>query len=342
MAAAGAQCRYEHRQGHLLFHAVKAIFQERQRRKEGEAIDGHQLTSITVTSDLDVTRPSITNNIRCLLNLMILATWQRGPGFVRDICDWQSLLVRLLRESGLVETNIPTSATLGWQAWIHLELDRRVKLFAFALLNLQSIAYNLPPILLSSEVNLRLPCICGEWRTIDETHWEQVRRDIPHEQPLFQDALEYFLKQNRAPPAITPTPSPAASLILIHGLIHRILLTRQASISSPVPQVEIFEAALHRWTSTWQLAPESSLDPLNLNGPIPFTSTALVGLAYTRLHLDLGPCRLLATRNARIIADALVNSEPLVPSPGLLLALLHATHALSIPVKVGVEFVCRS
>ena len=205
-------------------------------------MNGHQFASLTpVTADLDAIRPSATDDIRCLLNLMIFATWQRDPGFVRDACDWQSLLVRLLRESGLVETNIPNSATLGWQPWLHRELDRRVKLFAFSLLNLQSIAYNLPPILPSSEMNLRLPCTCNEWRTIDETHWKQVRHDIPHEQPFFQDALGYFLQQSNAPSALTPTPSPAAHLILIHGLLHRILLTRQAFICSPVPQVEIFE-----------------------------------------------------------------------------------------------------
>ncbi|PYI09615.1 hypothetical protein BO78DRAFT_427293 [Aspergillus sclerotiicarbonarius CBS 121057] len=310
---------------------------------EAVAMNQPQFTGLTtVTSDLDATPPCVTDDIRCLLNLMIYATWQRDPVFVRDACDWQSLLVRLLRESGLIETDIPNSDTLCWQQWLRLELNRRVKLFSFALLNLQSISYNLPPILLSSEVNLRLPCTCDEWRTTDEAHWERVRHDIPQEQPFFQDALGYFLKKNNAPLAITPTPSPAASLILIHGLLHRILLNRQASISSPVPQLEIFEAALHRWTSTWQLAPESSLDPLNPNGPIPFTSTALLGLAYTRLHLDLGPCRSLATRDARKIAEALINSEPLVRSPGLLSALLHATHALSIPVKLGVEFVSRS
>ncbi|RAL04550.1 C2H2-type zinc finger protein [Aspergillus ibericus CBS 121593] len=343
MAAAGAQYRYEHRKGRQLFYAAKTVFQERQRWKEAATLNERQFNALTtVTSDLDATRPSMTDDIRCLLNMMIYATWQRDPLFVRDACDWQSLLVRLLRGSGLVETDIPDSNTLGWRPWLQLELDRRVKLFSFALLNLQSIAYNLPPILLSSEVNLRLPCTCDEWRTTDESHWERVRQGISYEQPFFQDALGYFLKTDNAPVAINPTPSPAASVILIHGLLHRILLNRQASLSSPIPQVDRFEAALHRWTSTWQRAPESSLDPLNPNGPIPFTSTALLGLAYTRLHLDLGPCRALATRDARKIAEALANSAPLVRSPKLLSALLHATHALSIPVKLGVEFVSRS
>lgn len=99
---------------------------------------------------------------------------------------------------------------------------------------------------------------------------------------------------------------------------------------------------MRRWTSTWQLAPESSLDPLNPNGPIPFTSTALLGLAYTRLQLDLGPCRALITRDPRQIASTLLDSRPLIRSRRLLPALLHATHALSIPVKLGLEYISRS
>ncbi|KAJ5954281.1 hypothetical protein N7501_008560 [Penicillium viridicatum] len=40
--------------------------------------------------------------------------------------------------------------------------------------------------------------------------------------------------------------------------------------------------------SLWQRAPESSLDPRNPNGPVTFTSTALLGVAYVRLGLDIG------------------------------------------------------
>ncbi|KAL4886700.1 hypothetical protein BJY04DRAFT_76607 [Aspergillus karnatakaensis] len=108
------------------------------------------------------------------------------------------------------------------------------------------------------------------------------------------------------------------------------------------PQVDKFIIALRRWTSIWQLAPESSLDPLNPNGPIPFTSTALLGLAYTRLQLDLGPSRLLLTRDPQAVTCSLLHSAPLVRSQSLVPALLHATHALSIPVKLGVEYVSRS
>ncbi|KAE8330061.1 hypothetical protein BDV39DRAFT_202255 [Aspergillus sergii] len=323
MMAAGAQYRYEHRKGRMLYYASKIIFQERQRF--------HSTT---------------TDDLRCLLNLAIYANWQQDVELVRDACDYQSLLVRLLRETSLTENNATSAevSCLDWQTWLQLEADRRVKLFGFAFLNLQSIAYNLPPIFLSDEINLRLPCTCDEWRTVDEAHWKQVRQGIHQEQSLFQDALFLLWSEESAIP-VSPSkaiPSPTANLILIHGLLQRILLNRQAAMSPTMPEVGIFTNALGRWTSTWQLAPESSLDPLNPNGPIPFTSTALLGLAYTRLQLDLGPSRRLISRDPTDIARGLLMSPDIQRSPHLLPALLHATHALSIPVNLGVEYVSRS
>lgn len=363
MAAAGAQYRYEHRKGRTLYHASKIIFHEKQKARHALS-NNHESTAALNTTGAHSSSSNTTDDLRCLLNLVIYATWQQDVELVRDACDMQSVLVRLLRDSGLVEERSTTTdiSSLDWQTWLQLESERRVKLFSFAFLNLQSIAYNLPPIFLSSEINLRLPCTCDEWRTVDESHWKQVRQSIHQDQSLFQDSLSFLLedKNDTHDASLQPTPSPTASLLLIHGLLQRILLSRQASMSRTVPQVNIFtyvptphfknllpntdstRNALRRWTSRWQLAPESSLDPLNPNGPIPFTSTALLGLAYARLELDLGPARMLKTRNPREIAQGLLRSPSIERGPHLLPSLLHATHALSIPVKLGVEYVSRS
>lgn len=111
--------------------------------------------------------------------------------------------------------------------------------------------------------------------------------------------------------------------------------------------------ALRAWTTQWQKTPESSLDPRNPNGPVTFTSTALLGLAYVRLAFDMGSSSssssnsssntsALTSGNAAHIATHLHRLPPLPRSPHLLPAVLHAAHALSIPVKLGVDFVVRS
>lgn len=73
-----------------------------------------------------------------------------------------------------------------------------------------------------------------------------------------------------------------------------------------------------------------------------YTSTALLGVAYIRLGLDLGSYRILQSHDAIDIAKRLIQIPRLPPGPHLLPAILHATHALSIPVKLGVNFVARS
>lgn len=99
---------------------------------------------------------------------------------------------------------------------------------------------------------------------------------------------------------------------------------------------------LRSWTSGWQQQAESSLDPNNENGPIPFTSSSLLALAYVRIYLNIGPYRQLESRQPSLVARALCRSPRVDRSNGVISALLYATHALSIPVRLGVDRVARS
>lgn len=92
----------------------------------------------------------------------------------------------------------------------------------------------------------------------------------------------------------------------------------------------------------WQQAPESNIDPANENGPVPFTSSSMLGLAYSRLNLNLGPFRQLETRDPSIIAEALGRSPPLRNSGSIIPALIYAIHSFSIPVRLGLDYVARS
>lgn len=69
---------------------------------------------------------------------------------------------------------------------------------------------------------------------------------------------------------------------------------------------------------------------------------AFFSLASVRLHLDLGKYRRLDTRDPSQIAAALFNAPCLKRGPHLTSTLLHVTHALSLPVNMGVEYVSRS
>lgn len=69
---------------------------------------------------------------------------------------------------------------------------------------------------------------------------------------------------------------------------------------------------------------------------------AFFTLASVRLHLDLGSYRRLDTRDPAQIATALIGVPALKRGPHLTTALLHVTHALSLPVNMGVQYVSRS
>lgn len=100
--------------------------------------------------------------------------------------------------------------------------------------------------------------------------------------------------------------------------------------------------SLSRWASIWHQAPESCLNPRNENGPIPFTSVALLGLAHVRLHLDTGPFRQLDSKDPPQIATALSHIPPLARCSNAIPALLFSVHALSIPVGLGISYVTQS
>lgn len=68
----------------------------------------------------------------------------------------------------------------------------------------------------------------------------------------------------------------------------------------------------------------------------------MLGLAYVRIYLHLGPYRLLESRDPARIAKAISRSPAVERSGGVITALLYTAHMLSIPVRLGVDRVARS
>ena len=61
-----------------------------------------------------------------------------------------------------------------------------------------------------------------------------------------------------------------------------------------------------------------------------------------RLSLNLGPYRRLETRDPNTIAAALYRSPKPERSYRLIPALIYSAHALSIPVRLGIDHIARS
>jgi hypothetical protein len=195
--------------------------------------------------------------------------------------------------------------------------------------------------------------------------WQVARNEARGQQLLYEQALTSLLSHSGTGLPFKPIPTAFGTYLLIHVLLHRIAIVRELnsalyglSSTLPVGDIEKLEyvtgrsrrleasiwltcgrRALRAWTTVWQHTPESSVDPSTDTGRIP--SSALLSLTYARLHLNTGPHRNLATRDPQQIAKGLQECPPIKRGHGIISALLYATHALSIPVRLGLDRVAR-
>ncbi|KAL2865662.1 FTFMHR domain-containing protein [Aspergillus lucknowensis] len=380
LAAAGSHYRFENNRGIDLFHAAKAILLERLRRRDSKQVPCPTWNFLSPSSGFHNSGGSSTTSnspyqqhqhqphllypvdpsgyapedsdahmevIKTFLLLTIFASWERHPELLREILSLQSTLARLVREHGLSEPTIGLDPN-NWEEWVRRECSRRTKLIVYCFFNLHSIMYNIPPLILNAELNLNMPYSHDVWKATNAAQWRRLLRSRPNSEVSFQEAFtKLFLKSNITSAAPI---SPLGNYILIHALIQQIFFARQLCLSAPnlhgtslrPEDLNVLDSSLSSWKALWKRTPESSIDPQNPAGPIAFTSTALLGLAYIRLHVDLGPCRRLVTQDPIQIARALNESPPIARSPRLIMALLHSAHALSIPVRLGIDFVART
>ncbi|KAF2707233.1 hypothetical protein K504DRAFT_411250 [Pleomassaria siparia CBS 279.74] len=361
MCAAGAQYCFERKSAERLFRVSKAIVFERLRQEESHF--GPQTLAFTTSTDMlspvaSRTRTAIPSGPwapldmeKTLLVLVGFATWERKD-LLQQAFALRPLLVQCLRDNGLREESAPINASAPrsamWDQWVQRESSRRTKLVAFCYINVHSITYNIHPLLWSSELHLRLPCCTPDWQASSAAQWAALQREGKEDQMAFQQALSILLQGAVGVDSVHPIPSPIGNYILLHALLQRIHVVRELSFPAASPatiatgELQVICRALRSWTSLWQQTPESILDPNNESGPIPFTSSALLVVAYIRLSLDIGSHRHLESRDPDVIATGLTQLPGIERNDNLLSALLYSTHALSIPVRLGIDRVARS
>lgn len=262
----GAQYRFEHNSAERLFYASRAILFERM-SKEPHVSLSTTYPNITVW----LPRPQASHNseqgpvstqpepangisawrqiesIRTILCLMGFASWEVKKELIQDAFTLQSMLVRALRDFGMMEnvTVSPRHSPPLWHEWAEEESIRRTRFVAFCFVHVHSIAYNVYPVLRSNELHLRLPCSTQEWKATNADDWEAAQRNVGAPQLLFQDALHLLLQQpSRSNASINPIPTPLGNYILLHGLLQRIHLVSELSLptgdqSSSLPTEEL-------------------------------------------------------------------------------------------------------
>ncbi|KJZ73227.1 hypothetical protein HIM_07424 [Hirsutella minnesotensis 3608] len=388
ISAVGAQYRFESNRGYALWYAAKAIIMEQIRRRHSSEV--HALLPTAAAYSPHSTRPSPTTTyrhsfasaqserpvtqdthrepyspntpqarletIQAALILFAVGLWG-AKTILQDALSLQSTLALLIREEGLhIETN---QAMLNdWDSWVRLEGSNRTKLIAYSLFNLCSTAYDMPPLIMTSELHIYLPVRARLWRAESAWQWQELRQSTPVAEITLHDAISRLF--GRGSPGLPMHLSTLGHYVLMHAVIQHVYLLKQTSFTAGLPydfyrrlkpeDVEEVAQALRTWQAIFDQRRQlraaesgqySGIDSAN-GGPLAFNSTALLRLVNIRLYADMPPSRSLETRDSMLIASSLNSGAPLIRGPRLNRAVFQAVHALSTLVKAGVNYVARA
>ncbi|KAH8693219.1 putative early growth response protein [Talaromyces proteolyticus] len=393
MAAVGTQYCFEGEKGVELFHISQEIAMRRIRRRDARVaahaeqsqssysnslqhndqmnpqqsfqdIQPHNAHSPSLSGPLGLPSDQehdedLMQTAQALFLLMAMATWAKHKEILRQALAIQSILATLVREDGLKMGPL-TGEDVSWEEWIRYECIKRTKFIVFCFFNLHCIVYNIPSLILSSELDLPLPCSAAEFKAPSAVRWREAKKKQQLPEIHFQTAFHRLFNRSSYKDSDYSYTSSLGNYILIHALIQHIFFVRQI-VRCRIPnqpstayhnqdqdsdEISSLEQALRNWQLGWEQNPESSLDPLDPNGPIAFNSTALLRLAYIRLNnIFVGPGHhALATRDPVQIAHSFRESPAtrIRRTRKLVRAVLHSAHALSIPVKIGIRLVART
>ncbi|EXJ67852.1 uncharacterized protein A1O5_09198 [Cladophialophora psammophila CBS 110553] len=371
IAALGARYTREPEMGVELFRVSRSVVLERlrrrQRRKANMSLEQRAQNTSFSRSDTRLGSNSAANldsnckrdegfcvveMVQTLLLLIAIASWYRREPAVTDALSIRSVLHSLIQDDELSRTKEQSSEE--WREWVRFETIKRTLLVVFCFFNIHTILFDLPPMMLASGLRLDLPCSEKEWKAANELDWREARAESRSPRQDFQDAFSCLFANpgewNGSTQMITKGFSALGGCALIHAVIQHIWLARNArlpvvqedSSSLSDEEMNVFERALKRWAMYWERDQESSMDPLSPHGPVTFTSTALLRLAYIRLNMDLGPVRSLSSWDPFTVANSLHQSPKVQRSDKMTRAALHCAHALSIPVKLGINYVAQT
>ena len=377
IAAVGARYRFQRRQSHQLYLAARTLLEHQLRRRDaydvpdsvfstpGALSDGNIQSHSNLSPMGDATtfehppsrrrepkRPDPATierdmqTMHAMILLIALGTWNHCF-LIRDAFSTASQLSLLVHEYISYDPDTDSDSQT-WREWVAGEGRRRTLAVAYCFVSLHSIAYNIPPMILNKDIgSLSLPAPESHWRAENEGSWQKAREQDVYRKTQFHKARKCLFTSLKE--AVWGALSSFGNYVLIHCIIQEIFFARQlyfasnGSGSSLAPEVlSQFDLALRNWQRSWEATKDSSFDPSAPGGPLSFNATALFRLAYIRLHIDLGPCRQLESRDHMRIAHAFRSAPLLERSPYVARAVLQCAHSLSIPVRIGIEFVART
>ncbi|THZ63044.1 hypothetical protein D6C85_09062 [Aureobasidium pullulans] len=150
------------------------------------------------------------------------------------------LLAAYLRSSNPLAKSSSKTNCKNWHDWVIHESYRRTQLGIFFVLNLHTVFFDKPPIALTSQLDVDLPCPTAEWIAPSQSAWDNARMHTPNS-VSFQDAFSALFSEPPADKHLNY--SPFANLVLIHALLQRIYLARQmqSNPSGSLREADMYE-----------------------------------------------------------------------------------------------------
>lgn len=228
ITAVGARYRLEPKNSYSLYEAAMAL-----------ALEERRLDSTDPSRQVPDTYSTVM--IQALTFLMSFGAFDRKVELLEGALDLQSMTARYIRSSLRYDLPADESA-LQWREWARLETHRRTILISYSYLVMQSIAYDLPPVVLASEIqSLQLPCEAAVWEARNEQEWNNAVRHSGYSPMRIGDVLRFLIDDTAISENITARVSPMGSFVLLLALIQRIYLARQmhSSSNAALPPTEL-------------------------------------------------------------------------------------------------------
>ncbi|KAJ5145236.1 hypothetical protein N7448_002628 [Penicillium atrosanguineum] len=342
--AMGAKYRFERDRAVSFYRASKSLVEHHIRLYTNSNLQsaGSQIEHVTEETKIEILQAQII--------LTTLGVWGAND-LLHDSFSMAGQMALYLRSSGLLsQDSYCNNGT--WRSLVREEGRRRTKFIAYMLCNIQTILHNTPTKIMNSEItSLYLPWPEELWRASSPAEWKILRSKWSANVSFGDGYTQLF--QSKSTHKEVFSLSSFGNLILIHAVFQQIYLARESEVCYSMstgaqsgtfaPEVLArFHSALHRWQKSWQISSDPSMTPSSPNGPLGFNATAIFRIAYIRLHINLGPHRSLGTGDPETIAYAFLNAPLPAQTPKIYHAVLQSIHALSIPVRLGVEYVAKT
>ncbi|VUC25720.1 unnamed protein product [Clonostachys rosea] len=372
IASMGAQYRFEPNEALAMCQASKSIIDFKLRLHETSLVNVEKdarWSSVQPEKDASLVTMWSNNSVELPLEapltskLLAFETLQ-AMVIIITLCTWShksllpisfSMAEKLCNHlrQGWLDADPPVE--LDWHRWAQHEGRRRTIFTAFIVLNLHTVIYDVPLRLLSSEISsIHLPQCESKWEARTAADWSAAYSNGDPESVQCGQYISKLLSPCPPRDQGRPSTSSFGNLIMIHALLQQIYLVRELAVCSkpgtvgspytvlPEDTAARLKIALRQWQCEWALNAESTTRPVASSGPLGFNATGLFRVACVRVNFNLGPFRKLETRDPVAMADAFMKAPLPDRSPELHAAILQSVHSLSIPVRVGINFVSKT